>query len=77
MRVTTTTDLRKHLFSLLDAVERGETVAVSRGGRVVARLCPAGQDAADWRAALSHKPRLLVAADEVFAPLDDLWTDHV
>jgi len=74
MRTTTTTDLRKHLFSLLDAVEQGETVSVTRGGRVVARLCPA--EAGDWRARMTRKPRLLVPPDEAFAPMDDLWEDY-
>ena len=34
----TATELRKHLFDYLEKVEHGETVAISRNGRVVACL---------------------------------------
>lgn len=34
----TATELRKHLFEYLEKVEHGETVAISRNGRVVACL---------------------------------------
>ncbi len=74
MRTITTSDLRKHLFSVLDAVEQGETVAVTRGGRVVARLCPVAEG--DWRARMTRKPRLLVSPDAAFAPMDDLWEEY-
>ena len=52
---------------------------VTRGGRPVARVCPAGEGApqapADWRAAMTRRPRLTAPAEEAFAPLDDLWAD--
>ena len=34
----TATELRKHLFEYLEKVENGETVAISRNGKVVASM---------------------------------------
>ena len=77
--IVTATELRKNLFAIFDQVSRGETVLVTRGGRPVARVCPAGDNAAqapaDWRAAMTRRPRLTAPAEEAFAPLDDLWAD--
>lgn len=73
--LTTTTALRKHLFALLDKVQQGETVSVTREGRVVARICPVGES--DWRARMTERPRLLVSSEEAFAPLDDVWEDYL
>lgn len=41
MSTTSVRDARKHLSSLLDQVERGEEVVISRRGKAVARLGPA------------------------------------
>lgn len=73
--IVTTTELRKNLFAIFDKVAQGETVTVTRGGRPVARVCPAGP--ADWRTSLTRQPRLLASPDEAFAPMDDLWEDRV
>ncbi|WP_158810069.1 type II toxin-antitoxin system Phd/YefM family antitoxin [Beijerinckia sp. L45] len=40
MREIRASDAKAHLPSLLDAVERGETVIITRHGRPVARLVP-------------------------------------
>ncbi|BAF89671.1 prevent-host-death protein [Azorhizobium caulinodans ORS 571] len=40
MRHVQITDAEAHLTQLVDAVERGETVVITRDGRAVARLVP-------------------------------------
>ena len=45
MREIQASDAKTHLPQLLDAVERGESVTITRHGRPVARLVPvAGED---------------------------------
>jgi len=45
MREVGVLEAKTHLSALLDAVERdGETVTITRHGRAVARLAPAGGD---------------------------------
>lgn len=53
MREIQASDAKTHLPQLLDAVERGETVTITRHGRPVARLVPAaGEDRSRVLAAL-------------------------
>lgn len=40
MREVQIADAKAHLTQLIDAVERGETVVITRHGRAVARLVP-------------------------------------
>lgn len=40
-------EAKTHLAALLDRVERGETLTITRNGRVVARLVPATADPDD------------------------------
>ena len=40
MREVQASEAKTHLPKLLDAVERGETIVITRHGRVVARLIP-------------------------------------
>lgn len=40
-------EAKTHLAALLDRVERGEALTITRNGRPVARLVPAGPDPAD------------------------------
>jgi prevent-host-death family protein len=40
LRVVQASEAKAHLLQLLDAVERGETVVITRHGRPIARLCP-------------------------------------
>jgi prevent-host-death family protein len=37
-------DAKAHLSELIDRVEAGETVAITRGGKLVARVTPAEPD---------------------------------
>ena len=45
MRKVTATEARKHFAELLRTVEGGETVAITRRGKVVARVVPAPDEA--------------------------------
>ncbi|WP_147794191.1 type II toxin-antitoxin system Phd/YefM family antitoxin [Cellulomonas sp. Y8] len=60
MRTVTATRAARHLSGLLDAVARGETFTITRSGRVVAELRPAGAapTAGALRRALAGLPPL-------------------
>jgi prevent-host-death family protein len=66
MRTMTVSEASRNFSALLDAVERGETVTITRGGRAVAEMRPARhRTGADLRAALEQirPPDDQVAAD--------------
>jgi len=69
----TSTTFRKNVFTYLEQVAQGETISVIRNRREVARVVPPGRT--DWRKRVSVKPRLLVSAQEVMAPVEDVWKD--
>lgn len=53
MREVQASDAKTHLPQLLDAVERGETIVITRHGRPIARLVPeAERRQAEIRAAI-------------------------
>ena len=57
MRTMSATEASRNFSDLLDAIERGETVTITRGNHVVAEMRPARRRAgADLRAALEHIP---------------------
>ncbi|MFT4219055.1 MAG: type II toxin-antitoxin system prevent-host-death family antitoxin [Microbacterium sp.] len=59
MRTLTATEASRRFSDLLDAVENGESVVVTRGNRVVAEIRPAGgRTGRDLRAALEGAPPL-------------------
>jgi prevent-host-death family protein len=59
MRTMTATEASRGFSDLLDAVERGETVAITRGNRTIAQILPApARTGRDLRAALVDVPRL-------------------
>lgn len=63
----TATEASRHFSELLDAIERGEIVTITRGHHVVAEIRPARRrTGADLRAALENVP----PPDERFA--DDI-----
>lgn len=67
MRTMTATEASRRFSDLLDAIEAGETVTVTRGGRAVAELRPAPlRTGRSLRTALEEAPLL----DDAFA--DDL-----
>jgi prevent-host-death family protein len=59
MRTMTATEASRNFSDLLDAVERGESVAVTRGNRKIAEIRPAAtRRGRDLRAALEGVPAL-------------------
>ena len=55
MREVQATEAKSHLAQLLSAVERGETIAITRHGKPIAHLVPAEkQDRATRRAAVER-----------------------
>jgi prevent-host-death family protein len=57
MRIMTATEASRKFSDLLDAIERGETVTITRGNRPVAEVRPARRrTGADLRAALADIP---------------------
>jgi prevent-host-death family protein len=63
MRTITATEASRRFSDLLDAIERGESVVVTRGNRPIAEIRPARRRTGkDLRAALSET----VAPDERF-----------
>ena len=75
MITITATKLRNNLFEFLARVSKGETISVQRNGEEVARIIPAKKK--DWRDNVSTRARLLVPADEAFAPMEDIWEDYI
>lgn len=60
----TATEASRNFSDLLDAIERGETVVITRGNHVIAEIRPARRrTGADLRSALRHVP----APDDRFA----------
>jgi prevent-host-death family protein len=54
-RTVQASEAKTHFLRLLDAVEQGETVVITRHGRPVARLCPdADRRQADIDAAIAN-----------------------
>jgi len=57
MRVMTATEASRKFSDLLDAIERGETVTITRGNHAIAEVRPARRrTGADLRAALAGVP---------------------
>jgi prevent-host-death family protein len=67
MRTITATEASRNFSDLLDAIERGETVTITRGHHPVAEIRPARhRTGADLRAALEQIP-----------PPDDKFADDI
>lgn len=67
MRTMTATEASRNFSDLLDAIERGETVTITRGNHVIAEMRPARRrTGANLRAALEHIP-----------PPDDRFADDI
>jgi prevent-host-death family protein len=67
MKTMTATEASRHFSDLLDAVERGETITIIRGGHPVAEIGPAHRrTGADLRTAL-----------EDVAPPDDTFAQNI
>jgi antitoxin (DNA-binding transcriptional repressor) of toxin-antitoxin stability system len=58
MKTATVRDLRNHYSKLLGWIDAGEEVAVSRRGRVIARLVPEGgkkPQRVDWKTSAAYR----------------------
>jgi prevent-host-death family protein len=76
MREVQASEAKTHFPKLLDAVERGETIIITRHGRAVARLTPEPGDSAKVARALENLRKLgrqtgKITAKEVLA-----WRDE-
>jgi prevent-host-death family protein len=58
MREVQASEAKTHLPKLLDAVERGETIIITRHGRAVARLSPENADRETVARALENLRKL-------------------
>jgi prevent-host-death family protein len=74
MRTVSATNLRNDLFNYLDMVESGEVIIIQRNNQEVARLVPAA--GGNWRDKMSTNVKLLVPAEELIQPLDDIWEEY-
>jgi antitoxin (DNA-binding transcriptional repressor) of toxin-antitoxin stability system len=67
MRIVTAREASRNFSELLDVIERGETVMITRGHHAIAEMRPARRKTgADLRAALDHIP-----------PPDDRFADDI
>lgn len=76
MRSVGTFEAKNHLSELLDCVERGEEIEITRRGKPVARLVgpPAQRDPAEVRAAVQrlHELRTQLRRDSVTFTVDEI-----
>lgn len=80
MRTVSATEASRRFSDLLDAIERGETVTVTRGNRPVAELRPArprtGRDlAAALAGSVPPDERFAIVIDDALAHLADERAD--
>jgi prevent-host-death family protein len=73
MKSVSATRLRKDLFRVLEQIQHGETVEITRNGRPVARLSAVAP--VDWRDRMSAVPEIVGDDHTAFAPLDDVWNE--
>jgi antitoxin (DNA-binding transcriptional repressor) of toxin-antitoxin stability system len=82
MRTMTATEASRNFSALLDAIERGETITITRGHHAVAEMRPARvRTGADLRAALDRIPPpddrfaadIASALAMIFSEGDDPW----
>lgn len=78
MRTMTATEASRNFSDLLDAIERGETVTITRGHHPVAEIAPARRrTGADLRAALADiEPPDDRFAEEITGALAVLTTEE-
>ncbi len=75
MIIVNAEDLKKNLFALLTKVENGETITIKQNGENIAAMVPAQKG--NWRDKIRSKPKLLVPAEEAFAPMVDEWEGYL
>ena len=72
VRSVTATEAKARILALLDEVESGEEIEITRHGRLVARLVPVrGGNALKGKfRGLAHQ---LVTDEELMRPIEDAW----
>ena len=71
-RTVTATEAKAKILALLDDVESGEEVEITRHGRLVARLVPVRGGAA-LKGKFRGLVRQVVSDEEFMAPIDEAW----
>jgi prevent-host-death family protein len=72
-RIVTATEAKAHILALLDDVEAGEEVEITRHGRLVARLVPARRAAA-LRGKYAGVVQAIVADEESLFSTAEEWS---
>ena len=72
-KTVTATDAKTHILALLDDVEAGEEVEITRHGRLVARLVPARRGAA-LLGKFAGVVRTNVTDEELLFSTDEAWS---
>ena len=68
------TKLRNNLFNYLDKAAEGETIVIQRNNKEVARLVSTNH--INWRDKMTLKPKVLVPAEELIKPIEDIWEEY-
>jgi prevent-host-death family protein len=71
-RTVTATEAKATILALLDEVESGEEVEITRHGRLIARLVPVRGGAA-LKGKFRGLARQVVSDAELMAPIDEVW----
>ncbi len=71
MLKVTATQFKKNLSGYLDLASQGDTIIIERNKKSVARLVPVPQS--NWRDKISITPEILVSAEELVKPIEDIW----
>ena len=69
------TKLRNNLFEYLVLVSKGESIAIKRNGKEIAMIVPPKSE--NWRDRIKNKMKLLVSANEIMTPMDDVWEKYI
>lgn len=69
------TKLRNNLFEYLVLVSKGESIAIKRNGKEIAMIVPPKSE--NWRDRIQNKMKLLVSANEIMTPMDDVWEKYI
>ncbi len=72
-KTVTATEAKTHILALLDDVEAGEEVEITRHGRLVARLVPARRGAA-LRGKYASQVRTNVTDEELLYSTGEAWS---
>lgn len=76
MKELSATKLRLELFDVLNDVENsGIVFSIMRHGKEVARIVPGENKTSDWRNQIKGKVK--IKSKDAFAPMDDVWKDHI